>query len=458
MTARPEETRGQRLWRVLNSEIGRPDRVASRRRQRGVALIFVLVSVVLISAMTVDHTYRSQIDLAEANNARDEVKAEFLARSALNLARIMLKVQERVIDRNRKVISQFLGKDLQISDILPYLLEVFFGNADLLTSFGMDKSEVRGLDIPRNYGVPKIVALDSEDGKLNVNCAFVRSETDTQVQLLAGELLTLFMNPRYEELFQSLDEIDDPDRPRALARAIIDYVDPDTALFGGGGAAEDYRYQDRKDPYEAKDYLLDSVEELHQVQGINDEVWAQFGPSFTVYGSCMPNLCAVQPGNWMLAAAVIVKAAKDPSNPVLYDPLLLAQVAQSALMTLQLTGCVDLSMFAQGAQNPMALMGGLGVPGFYTPGLGMPGSTTTGSQSSQIQGVELDTQKLQQSAYIGARRFYRIVVTGMSGYAGRDKLNNPKWKVHKTITAVWDQQGFSTSTGKRGQYVYWKQD
>lgn len=451
-TSTPPLTRTARLWRLLNTELGRPGRVVTRRRQRGVALIFVLVSVTILGVMTVDHTYKSQIDLASSNNARDEVKAEFLARSAINLARIMLKVQERVIDRNRQVIGQFLGKDLQVSDILPFLLEIFFGNTDLLQSFGMDRADVRGLDIPRNFGLPRIDAVDSEDGKLNVNCAFVRSETDTQVQLLAGELMTLFMNPRYEELFQRLDEIDDPDRPRALARAIIDYVDPDTAFFGGGGAAENYKYSTLDDGYEEKNHLLDSVEELHLVQGIDDEVWSHFGPSFTVYGSCMPNLCAVPPGNWMVAAAVIVRSAKDDKNPVLFDPILLAQVAQSALMTLQLSGCTDVGLFAQGAANPSALMAAMANPGAL-----LAAGALTGS-AANLPGVELDTQKLQAAAYIGARRFYRIAVTGMTGYAGKDKLNNPIWRVHKSITAVWDQQGFSTSTGQRGMFVHWKQD
>lgn len=442
-----------RLWIRLNTEIGSSGRVTGRRRQRGVALIFVLVSVVLLGAMTVDHVYRSQIDLAASNNARDEVKAEFLARSALNLARVMLKVQERVIDRNRKIIAQFLGKDLQIGDILPYLLQVFFGNTSLLTGFGMDVQDARGLEVPKHYGVPQIVAIDSDDGKLNVNCAFVRSESDQQVQLLAAELMTLFSNPRYEPLFERLDEIADPNRPQALARAIIDFVDPDTALFGGGGAPENYGYQTLADPYEAKNNLLDSVEELHLVEGMNDEAWQAFGPSFTVYGSCMPNLCAVPAGNWMLAAAVIVKAAKDPNNPVLFDPMLLAQAAQSALLTLQLTGCTDLNAFAQGAANPSMLMGNLG-------GMGIPGQSggTSPGQQSTVPGVELDARKLQQSAYIGARRFYHIVVTGMSGYGGEDGQGNPIWRVQKTITAVWDQQGFSPVTGKRGLYVYWRQD
>jgi len=460
MSRRTPESRAARVWRWLNTDLGKSRSGGTRRaktRQRGVALIFVIVSLTILAAMTVDHVYKSQIDVQSAHNVRDEVKAEFLARSALNLTRIMLKIQERVIDRHRKLIAQFLGKDLQISDIMPMLLKVFFGNTDLLAGFGMDTGDVRGLDIPKGYGTPKIVAIDSEDGKLNVNCAFVRSDKDPQVQLLAAELYTLFANPRYERLFQNLDEITDPDRPKALVRAILDYVDPDTSMFGGGGAAEQYDYLSRADGYEEKNNLIDSVQELHLVQGINDEVWTHFGPSFTVYGTCMPNLCAVPPGNWMLAAAVIFKSAKDPNDPVLMNPYIMPQVAQSALMTLQFMGCTDLGLFAQGAQNPSALFAGMPgmMPGFGAiPGLGQPGMGTP----QNIPGVELDPAKLAQSAYIGPRRFYRIVVTGQSGFNGRDALGNTKWRVARTITAVWDQQGFSQSTGQRGQYVYWRQE
>jgi len=447
--------RPRRIWRWLNSDVGtrrgsRPSR--RKRQQRGAALIFVTVSLVLLAAMTVDHVYKSQIDVASAYNNRDEVKAEFMARSALNLTRIMLKIQERVIDRHRKVIAQFLGKDLQISDIMPMLLEIFFGNASLLAGFGMDTGDVRGLDIPPGYGKPEIVAIDSEDGKLNINCAFARSDKDPQVQSLARQLYTMFSNPRYEELFQHLDEITDPDRPMALVRSIMDYVDPDQTRFFAAGAAEDYRYQSLSDPYEEKNNLMDSVEELHLVNGINDEVWSHFGPSMTVYGTCAPNLCAVPPGNWIVAAAVIFRSAKDPTNPVLMDPFLMPQIAQSALMTLQLMGCTDLGLFAQGAQNPSALMQsmtGLGGMG------GMPGAP---GSTPNLPGIELDAKKLAQSAYIGPRRYYRIVVSGHAGKVGRDKLNNPKWRVTRTITAVWDQQAFSAASGQRGQYVYWKQE
>jgi type II secretory pathway component PulK len=454
----PLHGRVRRVWRWLNTDIGvrRGKRPPQRkRRQRGAALIFVTVSLALLAAMTADHVYKSQIDVASSYNNRDEVKAEFMARSALNLTRIMLKIQERVIDRHRKMIAQFLGKDLQISDIMPMLLQIFFGDASLLAGFGMDTGDVRGLDIPRGYGKPEIVAIDSEDGKLNINCAFARSDKDPQVQALARQLYTMFSNPRYEELFQHVDEIDDPDRPMALVRALMDYVDPDQTRFSAAGAAEDYRYNSLADPYEEKNNLMDSVEELHLVNGINDEVWSHFGPSMTVYGTCAPNLCAVAPGNWIVAAAVIFRSAKDPTNPVLMNPILMPQIAQSALMTLQLMGCTDLGLFAQGAENPSALMQSMSGLGGVA---GMGGAPGAAGSTPTIPGIELDAKKLAASAYIGPRRYYRIVVTGHAGKTGKDKLGNPKWRVSRTITAVWDQQAFSAATGQRGQYVYWKQE
>jgi hypothetical protein len=253
-------------------------------------------------------------------------------------------------------------------------------------------------------------------------------------------------------MMENLDEISDPDKPKALAAGIIDYVDTDTALFGGGGAAEDYRYTTQADPYQEKNHVIDSVDELRQVRGLgDDEVFETFAPSLTVYGACTPNLCAVPPGNWILAAAVILQSAKEP-GPLLNDPLVLMQASTSALQTLQMFGCTDLNLFAQGAANPLPLLAGGGLTA-------LPGATgAAAGQGAAVQGIELDPAKLAKAGYIGARRFYRIVVTGRSGYGGRDKFGKPIWRVQKTITAVWDQQAFSPSTGRRGMFVYWKQE
>jgi general secretion pathway protein K len=77
--------------RMLHSR--RPGRQAS---QRGIALILVITSVAILTAVSVDLSYNSRVDLELATNARDELRAYWLARSSINLSRLILKFQKQL--------------------------------------------------------------------------------------------------------------------------------------------------------------------------------------------------------------------------------------------------------------------------------------------------------------------------------------------------------------------------
>ena len=76
-----------------------------RVRQEGVALLSVLLVLALLATATADFAYNTEVDLAAASNARDDLRAHYLSRSAINLARILLRVQEKLIDPNRKLMA-----------------------------------------------------------------------------------------------------------------------------------------------------------------------------------------------------------------------------------------------------------------------------------------------------------------------------------------------------------------
>lgn len=74
-------------------------RIPKRRRsapRRGIALIMVLTAIAIFSAVVIDFSYSSRIELDLAANARDEVRAYFLARSAVNLTRLVLHFQKQL--------------------------------------------------------------------------------------------------------------------------------------------------------------------------------------------------------------------------------------------------------------------------------------------------------------------------------------------------------------------------
>src|SRR3954452_21592497 len=86
------------------------------KRQRGIALIVVAVTVAVLGAVVGDFAYNARVDLEAAANARDQLRAEYLARSGMQLARLLIKTQQSVLDRNR----QFVG-DIQLAEFAPYL-------------------------------------------------------------------------------------------------------------------------------------------------------------------------------------------------------------------------------------------------------------------------------------------------------------------------------------------------
>ena len=71
-------------------------RAAGIRSRRGVALILVLTTVAILTSIAVEFAYQSRVNLRLAENARDELRAYYLARSAVNLSRLLLHFQKQV--------------------------------------------------------------------------------------------------------------------------------------------------------------------------------------------------------------------------------------------------------------------------------------------------------------------------------------------------------------------------
>lgn len=81
--------------------IGRPKkRSKTARRQersgRGVALIFVLTTVAILTAIALDFTYNTRVNLELAVQSRDSLRARSLAMGAMNFSRLLLHFQKQI--------------------------------------------------------------------------------------------------------------------------------------------------------------------------------------------------------------------------------------------------------------------------------------------------------------------------------------------------------------------------
>src|SRR5258705_2485346 len=77
---------------------------------RGVALILVLTTLAILTAVGVDFSYSSRVSLKLAENLRDETRAEYLARSAINVSRLLLHFQKQVDQLGGQLGSALAGR------------------------------------------------------------------------------------------------------------------------------------------------------------------------------------------------------------------------------------------------------------------------------------------------------------------------------------------------------------
>ena len=79
-----------------------------RANARGVALILVLTTIAILTSIGVDFSYGSRVNLRLAENARDELRAFYLARSAVNLSRLLLHFQRQLDQTGGAIANKLL--------------------------------------------------------------------------------------------------------------------------------------------------------------------------------------------------------------------------------------------------------------------------------------------------------------------------------------------------------------
>lgn len=477
--------RGLRGLARLPLALLRRARQAQQRKvspQAGFALLVVMTTVAVLAAVVGELGYNARVEMEAAANARDALRAEYLARSGVSLARLLIKVQDKVVDPMNK---QFKS-DFQIVDFAPFLLGAFGGGdeerkgmADLL---GFDAGKLANMGLGKGGSFD--VVLSTEDGKINLNCgAGFPSQVQLQgqqqgaqassgsstppppprpgsmsSQLLLYNLLTATLFPiRYNRLFESANPDGQFYTRDDLARAIIDWgdideqrFDPLAAASGGSSGNEDYKYDTLRDPYRARNNYYDTAEEVNLVRGVSDDIWGSFGQMFTVYGGCQVNIRAIATDNWPITAALVRASAANPQDPVLTDDVIVSALSQRLSAVLALPGLVrDLGAVATFFKNS-------GVPP-PPDGLNISQDAIAGLiGGSNLPAINIDGGKLAALARMNVpREIYRIESTGSVKRAG-DK------KIQVRIRAIFDTRKINSNTtsadinDRVGAWQYWR--
>ncbi len=416
------------------------------KNQRGVALLLVVVSIAILAAVAAEFAYSSRVDLQLATHQRDALRAEYLARSGLGMARLLLQFQKQLDTSLQSLTASLPGGlggsfNLQLwrmahidcqtlGRFLPDAADAGFA---AVKKPGLDsrlpEGQLSGLGTPfidyGNFRGCYGSTIEDEEAKLNVN------QLDSLLTAGAGgaavqRLYLLLTDKRFEFVFDREDANKVKVTPADTLINIKDWADSDDlvstltvsqagAQVSAGFADEPGVYSRYLPRYRPKNASMDSLDEMYFVHGVGDRFMAAFGDRLTVYPDVNARLNVNTDDPMVLALAV--RTAADPAKPDgrLSDPVFLDALVQKLAAARML--------------NPM----GMTVSAFVTV-LVQAGIAVNPQITSNLVG----------NSFLGDHtKTFRVTATGEVG------------DVQRTVTAViritQPQDGL-------GRLLYWKAD
>ncbi|HSC88863.1 MAG TPA: type II secretion system protein GspK [Polyangiaceae bacterium] len=387
-------------------------RALRRRKQRGVALIMVLGTLTLLSVMLTEFQDSTSAELGSSVTARDQLKAEYAAVSALSLSRLLIAAEPTI---RVQVAPLFM---LAMKTAPPQIPVWEFSDA-ILGAFsdaegGMAFANLSGTTLTdgRNLGLENAgfrIQVVDEDSKINLNLA-ARADTFSQ-QRMAEQLLALIGGPQYNEMFQALDAEGNAADRQTICGALIDWTDPNLdlnpctprATTATQSGSEDSYYQMLPKPYQRKNAGFDSLDEMRLVRGMDDEFWNTFvqpdpdNPAsrvVTVWGTGLVNVNTANPQTLLTLAC----HEATPNSQLCIDPLMQAKFLSTLKMAAMFTPGIPLF---PNAKAFMSALQGKGMVGTMMAAMGIPPVTLLSAANvEKVVAVESKVFSIYTTGYV----------------------------------------------------------
>jgi general secretion pathway protein K len=355
-------------------------RRARRSRERGIALPMVIGALVVLSVLLTEFLSDSDAEVAGATSTSDALQAEYSARSAVNLARLLI-ASEPTVRAAIAPLFAFMKRtppQIPVWEFTERLLSAFIGEEGEKidnSSAKLDFNSERGRNLRIPGGGFELVIVD-EDAKINVNQG---TSNDIARIRLGKQIMGLISAPQFSSIFEQKDAQGQFHERGQVCSSIIDWSDVDETQFNcdfsataQSAGSEDSFYQLLPKPYRRKNAPFDSLEELHMARGITDDFWATFvdpDPAnqkkrvMTVWGQGTVNVNTANPQTLL---AVVCSGA--PAAEICTDP------AQASTFLTGVTLARGVSMGAPlfgSSQDFIQTMSGKGMLGPVLTSVGM---------------------------------------------------------------------------------------
>lgn len=405
------------------------------RRRQGFALLLALVAIAILSVLVTDLHETTGSSFAAAMAERDQLRAEYLAKSGVNLTRMLVPQGRNFKPFVDGLFKALLGRPApplpmwQYANMLLKPFSDFEASKADGASIGFNLDESEGLGTTN--GSFEVVAT-AENGKINVNDPRLEDLATAEANL-GAQLYSLLggyqPSPnKYDPLFSQFDDKGRLTNRLDVVANVLDWWDFNEqranfdpvlgVVTSTGGEDVDY-YRTLREPYAIKNAPFDTLEELRLVRGVSDDFWATFVEpdpddprtrQITIYGLAKVNPNEADPVV-MLARLCAFKELQEQllcSDPTGQEPLkfvTLLNLARNLMPIPWFSRSSDFVGFVTGkAEGLYGKLSG------YLESMGM-----TAMMFSPMTIEDAELQKSMRRVFTTSARIVTIEVTGFSG-------------------------------------------
>ncbi len=240
----------------------------SPKRQRGVALLMVLLVVALVSVLAVTLSGRLQSSVLRTGNLQQAEQAYWYWLSA------------------EEIIQEVLQQELKASEGVAHQAQAWYQQSAAGTAFPVEGGSIQGqmTDLQSCFNL----------NALRVTAGAQSNDSEADIYLLARRKAQLRM------LMQSIDDDIEPYIIDVVVDSLADWLDADDRIDSSYGA-ETADYESQQFPHQAANTWLSHISEFRLVRGVSAQL----------YSKLLPYVCVI-PGDKSLNVNLNTIAADQP--------------------------------------------------------------------------------------------------------------------------------------------------
>lgn len=234
--------------------------------------MMALFTMTILMVIASEMMYQTSVEYLVSTQSVNQVKAHYAAKAGAEISLFRIYIYRKALAMVGSSVPQsMLDPIWQLPFTWPPMLPT--------AASGVDKDEIKALVKQSGMQATYVAQIESEGAKIDVN------ELDSPSKVIAEATRKQIM-----QIFQAKLESDESFSARHRIEEFVDLVDNlkdwiDADQQSESGGTERERYGDRGSDYIPANQPFKTIDELHLVVGMTDEIFSILAPRLTVFGS-----------------------------------------------------------------------------------------------------------------------------------------------------------------------------